>query len=162
SSGKVASRNRMITPHDALRADLNCPSRARKHQEVTEFGRVILSGIHILSATAVERVEYVDCRGYRMWRLAAGVMAVLEADFMNQLRVDNRTLTHLKFRIVGGSIGRALEKRETTVLAESLVPVFLFLIIKIRVQRVVLVDRELRPRIHAPIVIRRHKWIVVL
>src|SRR5215510_2268810 len=104
-----------------------------------------------------------------MRRLPVRVVAVLESDFMDQFCIQNRTLTHLDFSIVRQAIGGALQQRETTaglaretILAEALIPVILSLVIEVGVERVALVDRELRARIHAAIVIGRYKRIEVL
>src|SRR4030095_8214564 len=104
-----------------------------------------------------------------MRRLPVRVMAVLESDFMDQFCIQNRALTHLDFSIVRQAIESALQQRETTaglaretILAEALISVILSLVIKVCVERVALVDRELRSRIHAASVIGRYKRIEVL
>src|SRR5215471_2776143 len=110
----------MITPNHGLRARLYGPLRTRIHQQVSKLRFLVVARAIILRAACVECVEHVDCDCIRQWRLPIRITAVAESDFMDQLWVQDRTLTHLELSIVGRAIESSFLQREEAGSAQAL------------------------------------------
>src|SRR5262245_57826190 len=110
----------MISPNDSRPAKLHRPSRSRIQQQVSEFRLLVRTGALVLTSATIEGFQNIGGHTDCARRLEARILTVRESDFMNHLRVQNRTLADLEVMIARKAIGCAFLQRKLT---KALIPV---------------------------------------